>query len=80
MRSVDTCVAGTCWLPTRAAYWRQRLHGRKSTGGKVEVLLLKPLDEDACAWVCLMRGHGIGLGMQISDTFADRSDAGSTER
>ena len=43
-----------------------RLHGRKSTGGKVEILLLKPVDHDARTWVCLTRGHRIGVGTHIA--------------
>lgn len=42
-----------------------RLRGRKSTGGKVEVLLLRPVDDEARTWLCLTRGHHIGAGTQI---------------
>lgn len=33
-----------------------RLSGRKPTGGQVEVLLLRPLDDDETGWECLVRG------------------------
>lgn len=44
---------------------RARLHGHKATGGKVEILLLKPIDDEACTWLCLTRGHRIRAGTAI---------------
>lgn len=43
-----------------------RLHGRKSSGGKIEILLMKPLDNDARTWACLTRGHRIVMGTHIT--------------
>ncbi|MBK8049769.1 MAG: tRNA preQ1(34) S-adenosylmethionine ribosyltransferase-isomerase QueA [Anaerolineales bacterium] len=46
-----------------------RLHGRKSTGGAVEVFLLHQLDEIGSEWECLVRGRGLyaGAGVELSD-------------
>jgi S-adenosylmethionine:tRNA ribosyltransferase-isomerase len=50
-----------------------RLHGRKPTGGKVEVLLLKQLDEEGARWHCLVRGRNVSSGGRIIfDSRADR--------
>ncbi|MEZ4710326.1 MAG: tRNA preQ1(34) S-adenosylmethionine ribosyltransferase-isomerase QueA [Caldilineaceae bacterium] len=42
-----------------------RLHGRKATGGKVEIFLLRRLDESDLRWECLVRGRGLGVGARI---------------
>jgi len=42
-----------------------RLHGRKITGGKVEVFLLRQLDNFGKCWECLVRGRNITEGRQI---------------
>ncbi|MBW7886492.1 MAG: tRNA preQ1(34) S-adenosylmethionine ribosyltransferase-isomerase QueA [Caldilineaceae bacterium] len=46
-----------------------RLHGRKSTGGVVEILLLRQQDQEGRQWACLVRGRGLGAGaaIQIGD-------------
>jgi len=36
-----------------------RLYGHKATGGQVELLLLKPLDDDWQTWECLTRGRRV---------------------
>ncbi|MEM7533545.1 MAG: tRNA preQ1(34) S-adenosylmethionine ribosyltransferase-isomerase QueA [Chloroflexota bacterium] len=36
-----------------------RLHGRKPTGGKVEVFLLRQLSNDGLTWECLVRGRNL---------------------
>ena len=47
-----------------------RLHGRKPTGGAVELFLLRQLDDEGSEWECLVRGRGLGVGTTI-----DLSDA-----
>ena len=43
-----------------------RLFGRKATGGRVEVFLLRQLDDDGQVWECLVRGRGLGAGAEIT--------------
>ncbi len=50
-----------------------RLHGRKQTGGAVEVLLLRQVDEVGCEWVALTRGNGLRAGAKLH--FAESSFA-----
>lgn len=42
-----------------------RLHGQKPTGGKVEIFLLKPLDQARLEWACLVRGRNLKMGATI---------------
>lgn len=42
-----------------------RLFGHKSTGGKVEIFLLRPLDDVGYEWQCLVRGRHLAEGAQI---------------
>ena len=42
-----------------------RLHGRKPTGGAVEIFLLKPLSEDGLRWECLVRGRKLRAGSEM---------------
>lgn len=42
-----------------------RLAARKSTGGAAEILLLRALDDEGRAWLCLVRGKGIRVGSQL---------------
>jgi S-adenosylmethionine:tRNA ribosyltransferase-isomerase len=42
-----------------------RLYGHKPTGGQVELLLLKPLDDDWQTWECLTRGRKVNEGVEI---------------
>ncbi len=42
-----------------------RLHARKPTGGKVEVFLLRHLDESGETWECLVKGRGLTEGSQL---------------
>lgn len=39
-----------------------RLHARKVTGGKVEIFLLRPLDNEGTLWESLAKGKGLGTG------------------
>ena len=42
-----------------------RLHGRKTTGGAVEIFLLHQVDESGQRWECLVRGRNLGEGVVI---------------
>lgn len=42
-----------------------RLHGRKPTGGEVEIFLLRQRDGEGKAWECLVRGRGLNEGATI---------------
>lgn len=42
-----------------------RLHGRKPTGGQVEIFLLRQLDEAGLCWECLVRGRKLVEGTTI---------------
>ena len=42
-----------------------RLHGHKTTGGAVELFLLRALDAEGCEWECLVRGRGLLPGATI---------------
>ncbi len=42
-----------------------RLHGRKPTGGEVEVFLLRRRDEEGKVWECLVRGRGLNEGTKV---------------
>ncbi len=46
-----------------------RLHGRKATGGVVEIFLLRQLDDAGSEWSCLVRGRGLNPGATV--TLAD---------
>ena len=43
-----------------------RLHGRKPTGGAVEIFLLRQLDDSGRAWSCLVRGRGLYPGATVT--------------
>jgi S-adenosylmethionine:tRNA ribosyltransferase-isomerase len=43
-----------------------RLHGHKTTGGAVELFLLRQLDEEGREWECLVRGRGLQAGAVIT--------------
>jgi S-adenosylmethionine:tRNA ribosyltransferase-isomerase len=42
-----------------------RLHGRKSTGGVVEIFLLHQQDESGQTWECLVRGRKLVVGVKV---------------
>jgi len=54
-----------------------RIHGRKLTGGKVEIFLLKQLDDAGLLWVCLTRGRNLKAGSAIEGL--GPNEAGSAE-
>ncbi len=43
-----------------------RLHGRKATGGAVELLLLRQVDEVGREWIALTRGKGLQAGARVT--------------
>ena len=43
-----------------------RLHGRKPTGGGVELFLLRQQDDAGLLWECLVRGRGLNEGVFIT--------------
>ena len=43
-----------------------RLHGRKRTGGAVEIFLLRPRDDEERLWEVLVRGRGLQPGIDIT--------------
>lgn len=43
-----------------------RLHGRKPTGGAVEIFLLRQLDNDGREWSCLVRGRGLQVDLTVA--------------
>jgi len=45
----------TCWWSTTPRLIAARLHGRRPTGGAIEVLLVEPIDDDG-GWRCIARG------------------------
>ncbi|HHW86792.1 MAG TPA: S-adenosylmethionine:tRNA ribosyltransferase-isomerase, partial [Chloroflexi bacterium] len=42
-----------------------RLHGRKPTGGEVEIFLLRQQDEAGVQWECLVRGRNLRAGATV---------------
>lgn len=42
-----------------------RLHGRKATGGEVEIFLLRQQDDAGVQWECLVRGRGLREGVKV---------------
>ncbi len=43
-----------------------RLHGRKESGGLVEIFLLRQLDDEGQEWECLVRGKGLHAGAAVT--------------
>ena len=43
-----------------------RLHGRKATGGAVELFLLRQLDDEGAEWECLVGGKGLVPGATVT--------------
>lgn len=56
-----------------------RLHGKKSTGGIVEIFLLRPLNQERLIWECLVRGRNIQKGSKIRITHIERNEGENTE-
>ena len=53
-----------------------RLTGRKTTGGKVEIFLLRQLDDRGDLWACLTRGRNLQVGSEIYLERAGGADGG----
>ena len=43
-----------------------RLHGRKPTGGEVEIFLLRQQDDAGVQWECLVRGRNLREGVSVA--------------
>src|SRR5688572_14710371 len=43
-----------------------RLSAQKTTGGQVEVFLLKQLDDQGIEWECLVRGRNLNVGVALT--------------
>ena len=43
-----------------------RLWGHKPTGGRVEIFLLKQLDQQGTQWECLVRGRNLNPGVEVN--------------
>ncbi len=79
-RLVDWLEAGDVLVVNDAEVMAARLHGRRPTGGSVEVLLVEPIDEHG-TWLCIARGAGripagetVMLGSGLSGTWGPRGD------
>ncbi len=61
----DYLRAGDLLVGNNSRVIPARLHGRKSTGGAVEIFLLRQQDEAGQEWECLVRGRNLNEGMTI---------------
>ncbi len=52
-----------------------RLHGRKPTGGAVEIFLLRPVDDAEQEWECLVRGRNLNEGATIHEWISSQAGA-----
>lgn len=52
-----------------------RLHGRKATGGIVEVFLLRAIDSAEQEWECLVRGRNVKEGVTIQEWISSQVGA-----
>ncbi len=52
-----------------------RLHARKPTGGKIEVFLLRRLDQSGETWECLVKGRGLTEGSQLFVEAGEKRDS-----
>lgn len=58
----DYLQAGDLLVANDSRVIPARLHGRKSSGGAVEILLLKQVDARGLEWECLIRAKGLRVG------------------
>lgn len=63
----DYLAAGDLLIANDSRVIPARLHAAKPTGGALEILLLRSLDEEGCEWECLVRGRNVKVGMRIAD-------------
>ncbi len=61
----DYLRAGDLLVGNNSRVIPARLHGRKSTGGAVEIFLLHQQDEAGQIWECLVRGRNLSQGITI---------------
>jgi S-adenosylmethionine:tRNA ribosyltransferase-isomerase len=61
----DFLAAGDLLVANDSRVIPARLHGRRSTGGAIELLLLRQLDEEGCLWECLLRGKKLVEGSTL---------------
>ena len=73
----DKLTAGDLLVANDSRVIPARLFGHKATGGKVEVFLLKQLDDDGQLWECLTRGRNVVAGNTITLSEKDTT-SGST--
>lgn len=62
----DYLEAGDLLVANDSRVIPARLHGRKPTGGVVEIFLLRQLDDEGCVWSCLVRGRGLQVGATVT--------------
>lgn len=61
----DYLNAGDLLVANDSRVMPARLHGRKTTGGAVEIFLLHQLDDTGQCWECLVRGRNLVEGVII---------------
>ncbi len=61
----DYLHAGDLLVANNSRVIPARLHGHKSTGGAVEIFLLRQVDEVGQQWECLVRGRKLGVGAKV---------------
>lgn len=58
--------AGDLLVANNSRVLPARLHGHKTTGGAVEIFLLRQLNEAGSTWECMVRGKGLQQGANIT--------------
>src|SRR5262249_51652843 len=78
----DWLHAGDVLVVNDAEVMSARLHGRRPTGGAIEVLLVEPVD-GTHTWLCIARGAGrippgetIAFANGLSGTWGERCEGG----
>jgi S-adenosylmethionine:tRNA ribosyltransferase-isomerase len=68
----DYLYAGDLLIANDSRVIPARLHGRKATGGEVEIFLLRQQDDEGVQWECLVRGRGLreGVTVMLSDVLS----------
>lgn len=75
----DYLYAGDLLVANNSRVIPARLHGHKSTGGAVEIFLLRQLDEAGQQWECLVRGRKLGVGVKVQLETGDQSTESSRQ-
>lgn len=68
---VEYVRAGDLLVANNSRVIPARLHGRKETGGQVEIFLLRQEDDTGLVWECLVRGRGMREGVAVTVTHAN---------